>query len=131
MSGVNFIIVRPEISHHAFVQLAVEQFPAIAADILSEDWAGLIHLQVACLTRYTNNCLANNDLQEFERIVHFIDYVLPKVGSDLDNALYISLIEGLELDGDAPLQQAARQLLSPHQLEFYVVIRNWENTASG
>ncbi|MDJ0367094.1 hypothetical protein QMK33_18240 [Hymenobacter sp. H14-R3] len=131
ISDVNFIIVQPEISRQAFVQLVVEQFPVVAADILDEDWAGLIHLQVACLTRHANKCVASGDLPEFTRMLRFVDYVLPKVDSALDNALHVSFIEDLMLDGDAPLLQVARQLLSPKQLEFYVAIRNWETTALG
>ena len=131
MSDVNFIIVQPEISHQAFIQLVAEQFSVIATDVLDEDWNGLIHLQVACLTRYANNCLVNSNLQEFERIVRFVDHVLPRVDSTVDNALHVSLIEDLEIDGDAPLRQKARQLLSSQQLEFYVAVRNWRNEASG
>jgi hypothetical protein len=124
MSTVNFITVKsePEMSHAQFVSLTAETFPTVAEDILDEFWDGLIHLQVACLKRYANECLAASNLIEFERILRFVDYVLPKVDDSLDNALHVSFIEMLELDGDNPTRQAARQLLSPWQLEFYLEI---------
>ena len=127
MSTVNFVIVNPEISHAEFIKSAAEQFPAIAAEIFDEDYEGLIHLQVACLTRYANGCLDKNNLTEFERILRFVDYVLPKVDSRLDNALHVSFVEDLGLDEDTPVLRAAKQLLSGWQLDFYVAIRNWES----
>jgi hypothetical protein len=82
----------------------------------------LIHLQVACLTRYANACLAASNLTEFERILRFVDYAQPKVDDSLDNALHVSCIEMLDLDGDEPIKQVARQLLSPWQMKFYLAI---------
>lgn len=122
MSTVNFVIVKPEISHADFVHLTAEKFPAVAEDIQDEFYDDLIQLQVACLKRYVNECLAANNLAEFERILRFIDYVLPKVDGSLDNALHVSFIEGLLLDGDSLILQAAKKLLSPWQLEFYLEI---------
>jgi hypothetical protein len=57
--------------------------------------------------------------------------MLPEVHSDLDNALHVSFIEDLELDGDAPVIQAARQLLSAEHLQFYTEVQKWhgENAA--
>jgi hypothetical protein len=125
MSTVNFVIVKeepPEISQTRFVALVARLFPAVADDLLKEDDDGLPYMQVACLNRYANQCLANHDLIEFERILRFVDYVIPKVDYSLDTALHVSFIEMLALDGDTPTKQAARQLLSPWQLEFYLEI---------
>jgi hypothetical protein len=36
MGNVNFIIIKPEVSYPKFIQLMVEQFPALAADVLDE-----------------------------------------------------------------------------------------------
>jgi hypothetical protein len=127
MSTVNFVIVKPEISHADFVRLTAEKFPVIAEDIQDESYDSLIHLQVACLKRYANECLVANNLAEFERILRFVDYILPKVDGSLDNALHVSFVEDLLLDGDSPILQAAKKLLSPWQLEFYVAIRKWES----
>jgi hypothetical protein len=73
MSTVNFVIVKPEISHADFVRLTAEKFPVIAEDIQDESYDSLIHLQVACLKRYANECLVANNLAEFERILRFVD----------------------------------------------------------
>lgn len=120
MSDVNFIIAKPEVSQADFLRRATEHFPALADDMLDEGWAGLIHLQVACITRYANDCLANNNLGEFERMLRFVDQVQPKVDSHLDNALHVSFVEMLELDGDNSTKQAGLQLLSPWQLKCYL-----------
>jgi len=79
-------------------------------------------MQVACLTRYANSCLAKDNLAEFERILCFVDYILPDVDDMLDNALHVSFVEMLDLDGDNPTRKAAIQLFSPWQLDFYVEI---------
>ena len=123
MSDANFIIVPAGMPHQAFIEAAAAEFPAIADDLLDKDWAGLIHLQVACLTRYANDCLTKGDLPEFERILRFVERTLPEAHSDLDNALHVSFIEDLELDGDAAITQAARQLLSAEHLHFYVEVQ--------
>ena len=124
MSEVNFIIVKPEVSNAGFGAAVVEQFLAVAADILDEldEEEYNSHMQVACLTRYANTCIENGDLLELKRILRFVDEVLPKVDSSLDDALYVSFIEMLHLDGDAPVRKAARELLSPWQLKFYLAV---------
>jgi hypothetical protein len=127
MSGVNFIILPPEMSHAAFTQAAATEFPVIAEELLDEDYAGLIQLQVACLTRYANECLHKGNLPEFERLLRFIEQVLPKADSALDNALHVSFIEDLELDGEAAVTQAARQLLSTEHLQFYTEVQKWHS----
>lgn len=125
MSSVNFSIIKPEVSHAEFIQLMVEQFPAVAEDALDEEWTDLIHLQVGCLARYANECVSTNDLPEFNRILQFVDHLLPKVDSALDNALYVSFIENLHLDGSLPTRRAARALLPAHFREFYVGIQQF------
>jgi hypothetical protein len=130
MSDVNFTIVKPdnpEISHAEFVQAVIAHFPTVEADILDEE-QDHIYAQVACLTRYGNACIESNNLLELERILRFVDQVLPKVDSSLDNALHVSFIEMLYLDGEAPVRQAARALLSPWQLDFYLAIVEFYGT---
>ena len=131
MSDVNFIIIPSTgMPHQAFVEAAAAVFPAIADDILDKAWSRLIHLQVACLTRYANECLSKDNLFEFERMLRFIEQVLPKADSDLDNAIFVSFLEDLKLDGDAPATQAARQLLSEEHLHFYTEVQKWHRTAA-
>jgi hypothetical protein len=127
MNDVNFTIVKPRISNADFVSAVVERFPAIAADILDEE-EDYTHMQVACLTRYANTCIENDDLVKLEQILRFADEIIPNADSSLDNALHVSFIEMLYLDGDAPVRQEARKLLSPWQLDFYIAIQEWYNS---
>ena len=49
---MKFKIAKTQLSTPEFLQLLVEQFPAIKDDVLDEDYKGLITLQVKFFTKY-------------------------------------------------------------------------------
>ncbi len=64
---MNFVIVKPRISQDEFIQCLIEQFPMLESELQDEDYQGLIYLQVACLTRYANNCLSVGRFDELKK----------------------------------------------------------------
>lgn len=130
MSEVNFIILPSDVPNRAFIEQAAAEFPAIADELLDEDYTQLLHLQVSALARYANACLKQQHLPEFARVVQFVEAALPTASSSLDNALHVSVIEHLELDGDSPTVQAARRLMPARQLQFYTEVQKWHQEAA-
>ena len=125
MSSVNFVIVEPEISYPEFIGLLTQQFPVIADDVLDESYEDLPHLQVSFLAKYANHCLATNQLAEFGRTIHFFQQMVDKVDSLVENALYVSFLEYLEIGGQSEQCKLARSLLSPEQLETWVALQKF------
>jgi hypothetical protein len=120
---MNFIIVKPELSQADFLQLLIMHFPSLEADVLDD--TGLIHLQVASLARYANDCLATARLDELQRVFEFFHQTIEKVDSATENALYVSFLEHVEMGGDAFINQEARKLLKPEYLKTWEGLQNW------
>jgi hypothetical protein len=120
---MNFIIVKPELSQADFLQLLIMHFPSLEADVLDD--AGLIHLQVASLARYANDCLTMARLDELQRVFEFFHQTIEKVDSATENALYVSFLEHVEMGGDAFINQEARKLLKSEYLITWEGLQNW------
>lgn len=125
MSKVNFIIVKPEITYPEFIRLLTEEFPAIAADVLDEFSKDLPHLQVSFLAAYANQCLVTDQLAEFGRTIRLFQQMVDKVDNLVENALYVSFLEHLEIGGHSERSKLARSLLTPEQLATWVALQNF------
>ena len=119
---MNFVIIRPEISQEEFLRHLIEQFPALKSEVEDDDYQGLIHLQVACLARYANTCVAAGKIDEVSRILDFYHQMVEKVDTSTENALYVSFLEHLELDADNNAKEA-KKLLKPKYLNIYQELR--------
>ncbi|WP_460557143.1 DUF7674 family protein [Hymenobacter daeguensis] len=122
-SKVNFIIVQPLLSRKAFLQLLAEEFPEIAEEVLDEDYTGLIHLQVSCMARYANLLIQNGRFDALEKLFSFFHSVVKKVDSSTENALYVSFLEHVDMDGDSEKAKAARKLLPVEYLPVWRELR--------
>jgi hypothetical protein len=123
MSKPNFIIIKPQLSQVEFIRLAVEQFPAVAADILDDSREDLIYSQVYCLAEYANSCIESNQLDEFKRAVNFVQQAIKRVDSTTVDALYLDFLGCLKMHGDAPNYQAARACLTEDNSAFWEEFR--------
>jgi hypothetical protein len=119
VSEANFIIVKPMLSQETFLQSLVEQFPELASDVLDEDYAGLIHIQMGCMARYANQLIKQARFDALERLFSFFQNTVDKVDSSTENALYVSFLEHVEMNGDADKSKAARKLLQPKYLQIW------------
>ncbi len=120
---MNFVIVKPRISQEEFIKYLIEQFPMLKSELQDEDYQELIYLQIACLTRYANNCLSVGRLDELKRIFDFFQQTVDKVDSETENALYVSFLEHLEMDADNDNAREARKLLKPEHLKILKELR--------
>ena len=113
----------PELTQAAFLTSLVAHFPSLASEVLDEDYEGLIHLQVGCLARYANACLATARLDELARVIRFFEATVERVDSRTENALYVSFLEHLDVEGETENARQARQLLSPHYRRIWQALR--------
>lgn len=126
-SKVNFVIVQPLLSREDFLQLLAKEFPAIAEEVLDEDYAGLIHLQVSPMARYANGLIQAGQFDELERLFNFFHQVVTKVDSVTENALFVSFLEHVDMAGESEKAQHARRLLPAEYLPVWQAL--WEGRA--
>jgi hypothetical protein len=82
-------------------------------------------LQVSFLANYANKCLADDQLAEFSRTVSFFQQMVNKVDSLVENALYVSFLQYLEIGGSSAKCKAARSLFSSAQIETWVALQKF------
>jgi hypothetical protein len=94
------------VDHARFIALLNDQFPDVAAGIDSCA-AGLLHLEMGAFCRATQAAIDAADRPTVERHFRFIDEVFRHATADVKNAVAVSHLEGLRLDG------TMRKLLPP------------------
>ena len=117
------MVSPPELTQAAFLTSLVAQFPSLTSEVFDEDYEGLIHLQVSCLTRYANACFTTARLDELARVIRFFESTVERVDSSTENALYVSFLEHLDFEGETKNARMARQLLSPHYEQIWQALR--------
>ncbi|MFD1469205.1 hypothetical protein ACFQ48_13305 [Hymenobacter caeli] len=120
---MNFTITKPNISQEEFLNHLVKVFPEISDEVLDEDYADLIHLQIACLARYANQLIQHSRFDVLRRVFSFFSVTVEKVDSDTENALYVSFLEHVEMDGDSVKAREARALLPAKYLPVWKALR--------
>lgn len=116
---MKFKIIKSQITTDEFLELLTQQFPAIKEEVFDDDWKGLIHLQIACFYRYTNQCIISGRLDEVRRCFDFFEKTIDKVDSRTNNALYVSYLEHLDMAGNERNKAATRKLLKPKYLKIW------------
>lgn len=122
---MNFIIVRPNITQEEFLNRLTEVFPEISDEVLDEDYAGLIHLQIACLARYANQLIQHDRFDTLESVFRLFSDTVDEVDSLTENALYVSFLEHIEMEGASAKAREARALLPPKHLTVWKALRQW------
>ena len=120
---MNFIIRKSRLSQEEFLHCLIERFPSLKAELADEDYKGLIHLQVSVLARYTNKCLSSGQLDELQKVFDFFHQTIEKVDSATENALYVSFLEHIEMEGTSKNVEQARRFLQPQYLTIWRKLR--------
>ena len=92
---MNFEIVKPEINNEDLINLLSMNFPEIKDELYDNFNYGIIHLQMAVLSRYTNKHIENKQFDKTKKIIDLLLSVIDKVDSETENAIYVSFIENL------------------------------------
>jgi len=93
---MNFEIIKPEINKKDFIKLLSTNFPGLKDELNDSLNNGIIHLQMAVLSRYSNKHIENKQFDKIERIIELLLSVIDKVDSETENAIYVSFIENLD-----------------------------------
>jgi len=92
-----------------FRRLALERFPELREEF--EDYASLLHLQMAAFARRTQQAKGDGDWDTYEKCIALADDLWQRPSPDLLNALNVSFLEHLDFDG--PRGPVAWEYLSP------------------
>lgn len=100
------------VDHGRFVALLKERFPEIASQIDATS-EGLLHLEMAALSRATQRAIDAQDRETVKRHFGFVDEVFRDAAPDVINAVNVSFLENLRFEGRKAGPTNARELLPP------------------
>jgi hypothetical protein len=105
-----------------FINELITAFPEIKDEVLDEDWIGLIHLQISCLTRYTQKAIEANDVSKALKCFEFVNSIIDQVSFKIENALVVSWVFHLTFQNNTELYK-----LFPIKLkELKIKFEQWE-----
>ena len=93
-----------------FMALLADRFPELTVEI--DDCArGLLHCEMAALTRATQAAIDSQDKETIRRHFRFVEDVFRDAASDVVNAVIVSYLEPLRFEGRKAAPTKARELL--------------------
>lgn len=118
---MNFTITKANVTTEEFLHYLVESFPGIKEEVLDPDYEGLIHLQIAALARYANDCTDSKNFEELKRVIDFFNVMVDKVDPVTENALYVSFLEHLDFNGFSEID--IKKYLTPNYFNAWKGLR--------
>ncbi|MEE1946447.1 hypothetical protein VRU48_15085 [Pedobacter sp. KR3-3] len=94
-----------------FINDLVNNFPEIKEEVLDEDIADLLSLQVGCFKRFTQNAIDLNDLITIERCFGFVDENFEQVIFKIENSLVISFLGHLDFSKNPKIEKMLSEKL--------------------
>jgi hypothetical protein len=101
----------------------IAEFPELRDDPFYALSEGLLHLQVATLSHHTEAAIESGDLAAVRRHFAFVDRMLADADEDVDNAIHVSYLEHLLLDGEHGA--AAEALLTARLREGWRMVHGY------
>lgn len=98
-----------ELGAQDFERLVLHEFPSLRPDF--EEWEGLMYLQMMEFMLFTQNAAATNQPEVLERCLRLADLFNAEGDHFLWNALHVSFLEQLPLEGD--VHRTLRLAMSP------------------
>src|SRR4029453_1016487 len=119
-------VENPErLNQNKFIQLALAEFPQLREEFAEEN--GLLHLQMAGVSRFAQAAIDRNDLDSFVRCYGFLAGVMKSATSDVVNAIYVSFLENLDFESSLYGAEAKRLLPPILQEALAELNEHWEN----
>lgn len=104
----------PAFGHQELLVWLNREFPELREELADETWAGLLHLEVACFARLTQQAIDNGDQQVLKRCFSLADDVFRMADAEVKNAMYVSYLEHLTFEDSRKNQrQWAFKLMPP------------------
>jgi hypothetical protein len=98
-----------ELGAKDFERLVLEEFPSLREDF--EEWEGLMYLQMMEFMLFTQEAAAAKQHETLERCLRLADRFMAEGDPNLWNALHVSFLEHLPLEGE--VHRTLRQAMSP------------------
>jgi len=92
-----------------FVSALKEEFPEVREEVEDEIWTGLLHLEMACFARFTQDAIEQGDFDRLKQCFDFAARFYETADPNLKNAFYDSYLE--YLDFNSPNGSKAEGLL--------------------
>jgi phage-related baseplate assembly protein len=99
-----------QIDHTRFLELLIARFPTVA-DNIDDISRGLLHPEMATLARATQAAIQQRDFVTVTEHFAFMDDVLKAASSEVENAVYVSYLENIDLDSTDDRFEQARSIL--------------------
>lgn len=106
-----------------FVSALVNEFPELREEVEDEIYSGLLHLEMACFARYTQDAIDQGDAERVSKCFNFADRFFVNADSNLNNALIVSYLENLNFD--SPNGNKAEALLTPLMRQYWLEINEY------
>ena len=94
------------------VAILLAEFPSIEGDLLDETWADLLHPQMGCFARYTQERIDEGDRDAVRRCFELANRFLEEGTEELQNAVGVSFLEHLNLKDGKRTRAWARALMA-------------------
>lgn len=122
----------------SFMAAMRRQFPDLVDELDDPTWAGLLHLEIACLARWTQTAIERDDRQAVRQVMMFVDRGLRGGDPRVENAVAVSFLENLTLTtgpgaiGDVdPQREWVIELMSSRVKSCYDdLVEHWRTLGS-
>jgi len=109
--------------------IAVEEikvaFPELRADMENETWRGLLHLEIGCFARFTQERIDAEDREGVQRCFALADRIFANCDPVVENAFYVSYLEHLELKDGKKRRAWAMEFMPPRLQRGYTQINRY------
>jgi hypothetical protein len=86
-----------------FINQLIKTFPQIKEEVLDEDWAGVIGLQIGYFRRYTQKAIDTNNVAVALQCFLFVENIINNVEFAIENSLIIQWIGKLNFETNKDL----------------------------
>jgi hypothetical protein len=91
------------IEYGDFVNLLVAEFPEIRDEIESEDYEGLLSLQLGVFRNFTQQAIDTGNIPLAQRCLSFVNSILGRSEYKVENSLYLSYLMKLNFQKNPSL----------------------------
>ena len=112
-----------------FIDELIKAFPEIKDEVLDEDWIDLIHIQVGCLTRYTQKAIDDDNIEVALKCFQFVNNILNQVEFKIENSLVISWVFHLTFHKNMELYKLFPIKLKELKIKFEELEKDYTTTS--
>jgi len=116
------------IKHDDLVLRLKDEFPVIIEELEDEAWTGLLHFEVSCLARHTQQQIDEGNKKELTRCFESARQFMLYGDEKVKNAMYVSYLEHLDFRDGRHRRQWAMKLMPQPLAKGYREIHEYLDT---